>query len=1079
MNFTVSDSIGCIPFTTSFIDLSTAAVSWQWDFGDGGTSNLQNPTHTYQNNGSYDVQLIIDYASGCTDTLLFVNRFSFSSPTADFSSPTTAICSPATVDFINQSTNATIYQWNFGDSISSNIDNPSHIYNIPGYYTVSLIASNAIGCSDTTTYTNFLLIPGTYTNFSVNSTDGCPMLINQFTDLSINASTWNWNFGDGYSSSIQNPQHLYADTGSFQVTLITTDTIGCSSFYTMPMPIVIHPFPVAIASVTNTNVCTPNPITFQNTSTNATSYLWSFGNGDTSTSVSPIYSYPNQGLFNVELIAISQYGCSDTMQLTPTINVSSNPVASFIVDSISGCAPNNINFYSTSIDTVGATYSWTFGNGISYNGSNPSVYYNNPGNYNVNLTVTNNNGCSDTVLSTINIPSKPLASGSISDSSGCAPFFCQFSEQSIDAVNYHWDFGDGYTSNAANPSHIYLAAGSYNPFLVATNIQGCTDTFYFSFPISVYTKPQAIFSMSSSSTCSPHSEQLINNSVFNPGANFFWEFGDGKTSTSINPTNVYDTAGIFDISLTVTDLSGCWDSATKPININQTPIANANIDNNVGCSPLTVNFSNNSQFSSSYVWSFGDNNLSVTTDPQHIFTNAGSYLPTLVAISQLGCADTFTFASPVTVSPTPHATFTANDTIGCVGANITFNNGSTNTSGSSYLWTLENGITSTAFSPSITLTTPGVHDITLVVTNGGGCGDTIFEPLYLHVRDTIAPIPDPIYSVSVKDNNSVELIWQQSTNPNSDIYRLYRFDTQSGGYVNIYTDPVHLPNSDTVRRYVDNNLATLYNTYSYKLQTVDICGYKIPIEEIEHSTTINLETVTVDADVYLSWTPYEGCNTSGYQIERTNSRTQFTEYIEITNPFTLNYVDTFLICPDIYSYRIRALDLCNTLYTSVSDTDNARPYLDPGNQVVDIVKSTVVDNNYILTEWLVPDRDPHRVVSYEIYRSTDNVNFYHRESVPSYDLSFLDYNVDVQSQNYYYQIIVNNDCSIPNIESNTSSSILLKTDWRNDKTYFDWTHYEKWKNGVENYVIEKMDDSGNWIMIKIIDKNTNSIQIDD
>ncbi|NNM15354.1 MAG: PKD domain-containing protein, partial [Bacteroidia bacterium] len=1079
VDFSVSDSLGCVPFTTTFTDLSTSAIAWRWDFGDGNTSNLQNPTHTYVNNGSYDVQLIVDFASGCTDTLLFPNRFTFSFPNADFSSPTTAACSPASIDFVNQSTNGTTFTWDFGDSTFSNLSDPSHIYNIPGYYTVSLIASNNDGCNDTMTYNNFLLIPGTYTDFSVISTDGCPMLVNQFTDLSINASTWNWNFGDGYSSTVQNPQHLYADTGTFQVTLITTDTIGCSSVFTMPTPITIHPIPTASATVTNPNICAPSSVSFVNNSTNATTYIWDFGNGDTSHAQIPVYNYVNAGIYDVELIAISAFGCADTQIVAPSITVSNSPIANFIVDSIAGCAPNNVNFYSLSTDTIGANYNWTFGNGSSYNGIDPSVYYANPGNYNVLLTVNNSNGCSDTSLQTINIPSKPVANAAISDTVGCAPFFCQFSEQAVDAVAFYWDFGDGNTSTSANPSHIYINAGTYTPTLVVQNIQGCVDTFNFNYSINVFDNPQAVFSAGNGSGCNPHTEQFVNNSTFNPGATFLWEFGDGKTSTLMNPNNVFDTAGTFNISLTVTDLTGCWDSTLKNLNVYNSPVAYATVDNNLGCEPFLVNFTNTSQNGSSFVWSFGDNNLSVTQNPSHTYNNMGSYIPTLVAISPLGCADTFTFANPINVNTSPVASFSANDTIGCVGANIIFTNSSTNLSGASYLWTLENGITSNAFSPNIVLTTPGVHDITLVVTNNGGCGDTIFEPLYLHVRDTIAPPSDQVYSASVLNNNSVELIWDQSTNPNSDVYKLYRFDTQSQTYVNVYTDPVHLPNSDTVRRYVDNSLATLHNTYSYKLQTMDVCGNEIPIDEIDHSTTINLETVTVDADVYLSWTPYEGCNVSGYQIERTNTRTGITEYIETTSPLVLNYVDTFLICPDIYSYRIRALDLCNSLYTAVSDTDNARPYLDPGNQVVEVVRSTVIDDLYILTEWTEPNRDPHRVVSYEVYRSTDNVNFYHLESVPHYDLSYLDYNVDVDNQTYYYQIIVSNDCAIPNIESNKSSSILLKADWRNDKTLLEWTPYVKWKEGVGNYVIEKLDESGNWIMIKVVDEKTDSIEIDD
>jgi PKD repeat protein len=156
-------------------------------------------------------------------------------------SPTVAGCSPTNITFVNQSNDASSFLWDFGDNSTSVVTNPDHIYSIPGVYTISLIATNAAGCTDTLVRQQYIRIPGTYTRFGLSALNSCQNTVVSFTDSSINASTWSWDFGDGSISNVQNPSHAYQDTGSYIMTLITQDSIGCTSSYTYPQTIFIQP----------------------------------------------------------------------------------------------------------------------------------------------------------------------------------------------------------------------------------------------------------------------------------------------------------------------------------------------------------------------------------------------------------------------------------------------------------------------------------------------------------------------------------------------------------------------------------------------------------------------------------------------------------------------------------------------------------------------------------------------------------------------------------------------------------------------------------------------------------------------
>lgn len=224
----------CEGDNTAFTDQSTTASgtlnSWNWDFGDAGTSITANPLHTYPGSGNYNATLIVGNTHGCTDTVTYavtVNPV----PIADFT-PTVA-CENTPITFNDQSfiSSGSVVSWlyDFGGGVTSSNQNPTHVFTTSGTYPVSMTATSDLGCVDDTTM-SFVIHPAPTANFSFTPN---PVLVLDnvfFTDLSTGNSltSWVWDFGDGEGNNIQNPTHSYADGGEYEVLMVVSDSIGCT-----------------------------------------------------------------------------------------------------------------------------------------------------------------------------------------------------------------------------------------------------------------------------------------------------------------------------------------------------------------------------------------------------------------------------------------------------------------------------------------------------------------------------------------------------------------------------------------------------------------------------------------------------------------------------------------------------------------------------------------------------------------------------------------------------------------------------------------------------------------------------------
>lgn len=328
----------CAGVAMQFTDNSVAAsgniASWSWDFGDSSPLlTSQNPTHNYQNTGTYSVTLIASSDMGCSDTIT-KNAAIHPLPVAQFSAPN--VCNGSIVPFSDLSSITgpdilQIWSWNFGDgSPQTNNQNSLHVYATTGAFTTRLLVSSNFGCKDSVTKV-IIINPKPVVNFTAPDTVGCSPLCVNFQNSASIASGSNisyiWDFGDGSGAGIApNAEHCYINNSvflqaAFNVSLTVTSDSGCVTAFAKNNYIIVNPNPVSNFSVQPEVTSIIDPvITFTNLSSGENAWNWNFGDLTTSSIVSPLpHTYPDTARYQITLIVSNQYTCVDTSYRTITI----------------------------------------------------------------------------------------------------------------------------------------------------------------------------------------------------------------------------------------------------------------------------------------------------------------------------------------------------------------------------------------------------------------------------------------------------------------------------------------------------------------------------------------------------------------------------------------------------------------------------------------------------------------------------------------------------------------------------------------------------------------------------------------
>jgi len=459
--------------TVRFIDISAGSPnSWQWDFGDGTTSNEKNPAHVFNSPGFHRVTLTAGNGNSSkklSRTLTIVSAEG--EATFEFS-PSTPGPGQA-VQFTDMTTGSpTSWSWNFGDGGTSSQRNPIYVFTAAGSYAVSLVASTKSGLKQASRTVAVAAMSVLTSSFTYTPSSPAVGQSVQFTDTSTGSPTsWSWNFGDGSTSAARNPSHSYATAGPKTVTLTVANGSGSD---TVSRTVTVA---VALAASFTFSPATPavgQSVQFTDASTGSpTSWSWNFGDGSTSAARNPSHSYATAGSYSVTLTA-SNAGSSSSVTRTVTVIANPSVVASFTVSPAAPVEGQIVQFTDASTGSPTA-WSWNFQDGTTSGLRNPTHIFASAGSYAVTLVASNASGSSSTtrVVTVAAEPADLSAAFTFSPSSPRIGDTIQFTDTSTGTpVIWLWDFGDGSTSALQNPSHVYDSTGSRTVTLTVRSSSG-------------------------------------------------------------------------------------------------------------------------------------------------------------------------------------------------------------------------------------------------------------------------------------------------------------------------------------------------------------------------------------------------------------------------------------------------------------------------------------------------------------------------------------------------------------------------------------------------------------------------------
>ncbi len=378
-----------------------------------------------------------------------------------------------------------------------------------------------------------------------------------------------------------------------------------------------------------TSLTAGSTVTFTNTSTGATTYVWDFGDSQVSTDPNPMHTYAMDGVYTVSLTATNSCGMV-TFSTMVTINTVIAPVAGFLSDQQEGCVPMTVQFTDQSLNNATA-WEWSFPGGTPASSTlqNPSVTYSTAGVFDVILRVSNSAGIDEeSQTNWIKVMDLPSAGFSFIDSNGSV----QFTNLSSDANSYVWDFGDSQSSTLLSPLHTYSTPGNYTVRLTVTNDCG-TDVFEEIITVNILQAPIVRFTLDRSQGCTPMTVQFTDESS-NDVTSWLWSFPGGipSSSTDANPVIRYDNAGLYNVTLRVTNAAGFDEQTlTSVLRVEQTPNSDFSVEQDLQ-DPFTFNFTDLSQGAQSIAWDFGDGSP-FEFDPQvsHTYAQQGTYTVILTA----------------------------------------------------------------------------------------------------------------------------------------------------------------------------------------------------------------------------------------------------------------------------------------------------------------------------------------------------------------------------------------------------------------------------------------------------------------
>ncbi|MBL7812635.1 MAG: PKD domain-containing protein [Bacteroidetes bacterium] len=677
IQFGPSVSGGCGPLTVNFSNTTLNGQKYFWDFSAYGTDTAKAPTKTFYGQDIFDsvvnVSLYAISKFNCKSDTVKQKVTVYGNPISAYLVSKDTFCFPDQMQFLNQSLAAYNYSWNLGDGTITTTTNPKHFFkkNPDPFrdttYFIQLIARSPNGCRDTARGT-MTVLPYPIPKFTYDNPAGCaPHKVN-FTNNSINVKKYFWNLGDGYTSTLTNPNHTYLNTGqndtAYKVTLYSysADCVDTVSYW-----LNVYRPSYAFFRTDRVNPCDAGYFQFKSFAENANSVQYKFGDGTQSTLTDPLHLFPTSPWqdtsFTINFYTFSGRGCKDSFKRTVTLP---QRLQIGMKDfSTSVCAPGKVQF--TNYTKGAITYIWDFGDNGGSSQRNPLYNYQLPGTYQFKLYAFDPNGCVDSVKSvgTIRVDMSPFADFDYSPGKGRMPndnriYFTDKSRSTV-PLTHKWDFSDpgGLTKDsitAKDASHDFTDSGWFKVCKMVSN-GGCADTFCNLIRIEP-PFPTPEFIVDRDSGCPQLTVKFTNQSINSD--RYIWFFGDGDRSEEKDPVHTYKYSGYYDVTLVAKGPGGEGKTEKKYfIKVLNAPYTYFMVTPSVLFLPnADIRTRNLTTGAITYNWSVFRNvnqalvGTSTKFEPAFTVNDTGFYDVLLITISNQGCYDTLLIEKPLYVNPT-------------------------------------------------------------------------------------------------------------------------------------------------------------------------------------------------------------------------------------------------------------------------------------------------------------------------------------------------------------------------------------------------------------------------------------------
>ena len=758
--------IYCDGLTVSFENESENAFSFYWDFGDNqnpnSTSSTVEPTYTYPDSGSYEVTLIANPETFCSDTSvvefsLYPDLFPF------FETPETICEEDALYDFIGSGIipPSASYSWDFGENAlvqTSSELNPNDIQFVNYGSQEITFSVSYLNCDES--YTSILNTSGSDV-LSIDASDSelCEPDLVTFTANTTMPSaelTYDWSLGDGSSSSSENPTIQY-EPGLYDVSLtIINNVTGCETLIEEFEFVNVFPQPVSLFEASQISGCAPLAVSFDNLSTDAYQYTWFVDGNELSTDTDFSYTF-NGGNYEVSLQAVSDVECATDGFYSIQIDSYDSDILSIETSSNEICEPDVVLFNANTIaPSSQLTFDWDLGNGTSSSIQNPTIQYN-AGVYDVSLSVYNSvTGCESFTeeLEWVSVYTQPEAIFDVSQTSGCAPLSLSFDNLSTNANQYNW-FVNSVQISSDNDLSYTFGEGTYNVMLQSVSDVECTTDDYES--IQIQSLPEVVADFDVNYFCNEDMEVEIQNNS-QSFTSLSWSFGDGFISSEDIFSHEYAYAGDYLIELVVENPLSCnlIDLEAVTVAVATPPDVSFGVLATENCEEGYVEFENTTILSVNdaglnWEWDFGNGALNSAFESSYTYGQEGTYNIELTVETELGCEGSFSDEIVIDFTQIPFSQFSYSiDT--CYNS-VLFTNESE--FADDYNWSFGNIDISDEENPIVELLPGNTLDVTLTVSNDF-CNNSVSDLIEFSLEGIYEDIVIPnVFTPNGDYNNDV------------------------------------------------------------------------------------------------------------------------------------------------------------------------------------------------------------------------------------------------------------------------------------------------------------------------------------